>query len=100
MNEIIQKIARNYSNVMNYKETNSTQMCALIGLIYLGGILKSGRLMMHFRMIMVQDLNLDSLEGRKRTEKLCPIRVLYELFLYNCKNGYTPFEYVTIDEKL
>lgn len=37
---------------------------------------------------------------RKKEDKLAPIRKVFDAFVTNCRNAYTPFYYVTIDNKL
>lgn len=89
----------------------------------MGGVLKSSRVNMEelwnsngtgvelFRLTMsmyrfkfllqhIRFDDVDTREERKQLDKLCPIRELFELFVSNCKHAYTPFKYVTIDEKL
>lgn len=39
-------------------------------------------------------------EDRRKLDKLAPIREVFNAFVKNCKDAYTPFHYVTIDEKL
>nr|CAH7758124.1 unnamed protein product [Callosobruchus chinensis] len=96
---------------------------ALIGLLYLSGVLKSNRLNVEeiwtqngtgvelFRLTMSQcrfrflcnHLRFDDLatrEERKETDKLAAIREVFDSVINNFNTAYTPFEWVTIDEKL
>lgn len=52
---------------------------------------------------MLQHLRFDDIDTRverKQVDRLAPIRFIFEYFVTNCKSAYTPFENVTIDEKL
>ena len=98
-------------------------MQALFGLLYLAGVLKSNRLNLKdvydmngtgveiFRLTMsmnrmlflLRNLRFDDAEThneRKNVDKLAPIRDIFDNFVNNCKSAYTPYEYVTIVEKL
>ncbi|XP_072380895.1 uncharacterized protein [Diabrotica undecimpunctata] len=113
----------NYNRENNAKEIGALKIRAFIGLLYLAGVLKSGRLstdelwnkdgsgsemfqltMSRYRFkFLLQHLRIDDTdlrEERKLLDKFCPIREIFEMFTFICKNGCTPFEYVTIDEKL
>lgn len=50
------------------------------------------------RYIRFDDKN--SRENRKKTDKLAPIREIFETFVKNCENGYHTSEFITIDEML
>lgn len=122
-NQHIQKHSVNYSRERNTKETDLVELQALISLLYLAGVLKSGRLnvnelwnndgtgvelfrltMSKFRfMFLLQHLRFDDIDtraDRNRIDKLAPIRNIFDSFVEKCKTAYTPFQNVTIDEKL
>lgn len=103
--------------------TNLSEMHCFIGLLYIAGVLKSGRVnidelwnndgtgveifrigMSKFRFsFLLQHLRFDDMDTRKerhKVDKLAPIRSIFDLFVEKCKSAYTPFENVTIDEKL
>lgn len=43
---------------------------------------------------------IENRTGKRKVDKLGPIRVVFEKFVNNCKTAYTPNEYVTLDKKL
>ncbi|KAB0804070.1 hypothetical protein PPYR_01040 [Photinus pyralis] len=54
-------------------------------------------------LFLLQNLRFDDMETRderKRVDKLAPIRDFFDTFVSKCKLAYSPFENVTIDEKL
>ena len=54
-------------------------------------------------LFLLRNLRFDDAETRnerKNVDKLAPIRDIFNTFVNNCKSAYTPYEYVTIDEKL
>ncbi|KAJ8968536.1 hypothetical protein NQ314_002264 [Rhamnusium bicolor] len=42
----------------------------------------------------------DTRNERQKYDKLAPIRAVFDDFVSNCQSAYSPFHYVTIDEKL
>lgn len=103
--------------------TNISEMHCLIALLYIAGVLKSGRVnidelwnnngtgveifrlaLSKFRFtFLLQNLRFDDMDTRKErqeVDKLAPIRSIFDLFVDRCKSAYTPYENVTIDEKL
>ncbi|KAK9752323.1 Transposase IS4 [Popillia japonica] len=63
------------------------------------------RLVMPIKLLklLLQCLGIDNKDSRKersRTTKLPPIRELFDVFVSNCKNGYSLSKYDTIDDKL
>ncbi|KAJ8914727.1 hypothetical protein NQ315_017437 [Exocentrus adspersus] len=105
------------------KNTDLVEIKAWIGLLYLTGVLKSSRLNLEdlwckngtgvevFRLTMsqqrfrflLQHVRFDdstTRDERRQSDKLAPIREVFENFIANCKTAYTPFQNVTIDEKL
>lgn len=122
-NQHIASTASNYSRERDTSPTNISEIHALFGLLYMAGVLKSSRLNLRelystqgtgveiFRLVMsinrIQFLlrhlrfdNAETREERKKLDKLAPIRDVFDAFNENCKTAYTPFHYVTIDEKL
>ncbi|KAJ8934084.1 hypothetical protein NQ314_013603 [Rhamnusium bicolor] len=100
-----------------------TEIHALLGLLFYVGVLKANRLNLEelrkldssgvemFRLTMsikrfkflltcLRFDNKQTREERKKIDKLAPIREFFDLFLGNCKTGYSPSENVTTDEKL
>lgn len=119
----IDRIKENYSRERNANSTNITEMKALIGLLFLAGLLKSSHLNTEnlwsrdgtgieiFPCVMSQQrfkfllrcLRFDDKsdrEERKKVDRLAPIREIFDIFVQNCKNNYTVSEYCTIDESL
>nr|XP_022901780.1 piggyBac transposable element-derived protein 4-like [Onthophagus taurus] len=105
------------------KQTDKTELLALFGLLYLGGYYKSGRQnvkdlwatddtgVLIFRKTMTLQrfnfllccLRFDSLETRIERvalDKLAPIRTIFDAFVLNCKQIYSPSMYLTVDEQL
>lgn len=103
--------------------TNSQEIYCLFGLLYLAGVLKSGRInieelwnndgtgveifrlgMSKFRFaFLLRNLRFDDMDTRQERQgldKLAPIRSIFDLFVEKCTSAYTPCENVTIDEKL
>lgn len=122
-NQHIESVKNNYSRERDAKPTDISEVQALIGLLYLSGILKSNRLNVEelwntqgtgveiFRLTMgknrffflLQNLRFDNMETRlerKQVDKMAPIREFFESFCHKCRTAYTPFHNVTIDEKL
>lgn len=122
-NKHIQLVRPNYQRERDARDTDIVEIRALIGLLYLAGVLKSSRLHTEelwaknatgvelFRLTMSEkrflfllvNLRFDDLETRNdRTQfdKLAPIREVFDAVVNNYKTAYTPFEFVTIDEKL
>lgn len=122
-NEYISLVATNYSDQNNAKPTNHTEIRALIGLLYMAGICKSNRQntediwrtdgygveIFHLTMslqrfrFLLRCVRFDSKATRsvrKETDKLAPIREIFDLFSQNCQRGYYLSEQVTIDEML
>ncbi|XP_066260450.1 piggyBac transposable element-derived protein 4-like [Euwallacea similis] len=113
----------NYQREKDAKITDLYEVKALIGLLYLSGVLKSNRLNLDemwdkngtgvelFRLTMpqqrfrflMQHLRFDdgtTRSDRRQYDKLASIREVFTDFVLKCKAAYVPFENVTIDEKL
>lgn len=122
-NMFIASKAHQYSRERDVKPTNTSEIFALLGLLYLAGVNKSGRLntkqlwstngtgielfrltmsMNRFKFLLkyIRFDDKDTRAERLKTDKLSPIRELFEIFNENCKKSYCPSEYLTIDEKL
>lgn len=122
-NNYIQTQQGNFSRARDANLTNKAEIQALIGLLYFAGVLKSSRMNTDdlwksdgtgveiFRLTMSQTrfrfllryIRFDDKESRiqrRELDKLAPIREIFDIFVTNCKSAYTPFHYVTIDEKL
>lgn len=122
-NRYISELAQGYARERRGKPTDVCEIKAFLGLLYLAGTLKSGRLntkelwqrnelgIERFWLVMSHDrfhfllrcLRFDDLttrEERKQFDKLAPIRRLFDLFVENCKKTYTVGANTTIDEKL
>ncbi|XP_069692711.1 piggyBac transposable element-derived protein 4-like [Periplaneta americana] len=122
-NRYITKIQPNFSRERNATKTDPTEIKALIGLLFLGGVLRSSHLnckdlfstdgtgverfpatmSMYRFLFLLRCLRFDNIEtrdDRKLLDNLAPIRDLFEAFVSNCKTNYCISEYATIDEKL
>lgn len=103
--------------------TDLTEMKALLGLLYLAAVRKvnnlncadlwktNGTSIELFRLTMslerfrflIRHIRFDNKrtrEDRQKIDKLAAIREMFEIFVTNCKNNYTPSEYTTVDEML
>ena len=119
----LRKFRVNYARESDTADTNIDELKAVIGLLYLAGMLKSShtniqdlwctdgtapenfRLVMRYNRfyILLRALRFDDIRtraARKAVDKLAPIRNLFEGFVQRCKSSYSVSEYVTIDEML
>lgn len=105
-----------------HSTTDISEIKALFGLLYLCGVQRSAHLSLHelwspkfgtslFRATMPLNrfdfltscLRFDDKTTRlqrKENDKFAPIREIWEKFVSNCTEYYTPHEYCTIDEQL
>lgn len=105
-----------------YKETDVFEMRAFLGLIYYSGANKDHDVKMerlwdkHFSsplyscafslrrfQFLLARLRFDdkSTRSRRKAEDgLAPIREIWDIFIMNCRNNYTPSDFLTIDEQL
>ena len=106
-----------------YEPTDKVELRALLGLLYLAGVFRNNHRLLKdfwktdgtgfeiFRVTMAQRrfeflltcLRFDNIENRaqrREIDRLAPIRGIIEQFTENCKNAYSPGQYLTIDEKL
>lgn len=121
-----EEIIRNQTNLavaQRYThQTDETELQGLFGLLYISGSLKSNHLNLEelwskkygppiFRATMnknrfiflIKNLRFDdktTRNQRKESDKFCAIRDIWERYTENCRNNYTPSEYVTVDEQL
>nr|CAI5865669.1 unnamed protein product [Callosobruchus analis] len=120
--EIVRK-TQNIANLQSYQDpTTIVEIKALIGLLYKAGVkwnsglnvfelwsLRDGESI--FRMTMplnrfkflISALRFDdksTRDTRKKQDKLAAIREVWDKFIKNSTNSYTPYEYCTVDEQL
>lgn len=123
-NIYIHKIQGKYAREQDAKLTDSCEIRSLLGILYLAGVLKSGRRSIiemfdmnngtgveaiyvtmtehRFRFLM-RCLRFDDVQSRdlrKSHDKLAAIREVFDLFVGNSKSSYNPSDYLTIDEQL
>lgn len=122
-NLYINSVSINFERSRDARPTNKTEIYAFLGLLIYSGVLKANRLNVKdlwksdgsgveiFRLAMsikrflfllrcLRFDNKDTREERRAIDKLAPIRDFFDIFNQNCKDGYSPSEYMTIDEKL
>lgn len=122
-NLYISSISDNFQRERDAKTTHPTEVLAFLGLLLYSGVLKANRLNIEelwrsdgsgiemFRLVMsikrfrfllrcLRFDNKDTRQNRQETDKLAPIREFFDIFVENCKTGYSLSEYVTVDEKL
>lgn len=122
-NIYLEKMRPFYNRSRDCRETNSTEIFALIGLLYMAGMKKAQHLNVKelwdtdgsapecFRatmskerfLLLLRALRFDDIntrDERKATDNLAPIREVFDDFNSRCKNNYQVGEYVTIDEML
>jgi len=119
----ISLVKKNYSRDRDARDTNQEEIRAYIGLLYMLGVKKLNRTpleeiwatdmtgeefsrcvmsMRRFKFIS-QQIRFDnkaSRAERKKTDKLAPIRDIFEDMIKNSQSYYTVSEYTTVDEKL
>ncbi|XP_055912050.1 piggyBac transposable element-derived protein 4-like [Eupeodes corollae] len=120
----IQKNRNEYKRDRDTRDTNETEIRAVIGILFLIGTFKSSRKNTHkiwdntrgngieacylamsekrFRFLL-RSLRFDDYRTRnerREIDKLAPIRELFEIFLNNFQNNFIPSEYLTVDEQL
>ena len=122
-NKYINDNKKNCSRDRDARTTSKEELFALIGLLYLAGIYKSGR--QNFEDLWAQDgtgvelfhttmssrrfkyllecLRFDDKSTRTerlKSDKLAPIREIFQMFVSNCQKTYSISEFGTIDEML
>lgn len=118
-----QKISMRRESSTSYGECNKAEMKAVFGLLFLAGLFRSGKQNLIdlwendgtgieiFRNTMtrqrfsflVNNLRFDDAStriARAAIDRLAPVRNVFEIFVKNCQDAYTPFEHLTIDEEL
>ncbi|XP_071056485.1 piggyBac transposable element-derived protein 4-like [Onthophagus taurus] len=117
--EIITKSTKYTSQQWFIGPTNEIEICAVIGLLLKAGFYSSSmeelfsvedgpplfRAVMTFSCFkfLLYCLRFDSKttrEERRASDKFAAFREVWDLFISNCKENYTPSEYVTVDETL
>lgn len=122
-NQYIGFISEKYSRNRDANKTDITEIKAFIGLLYLAGVYRNCRLnledlwgsncdgietfkltmsLSRFRFIM-RCIRFDDREtrvDRKKLDRLCPVREIFEQFVENCKKCYSLGANVVVDEKL
>lgn len=122
-NRFLQRIRQSYARERDCLDTNSEEILALFGLLYLAGANKSSKLDICdmwdksmlapqiFRIVMsinrfkllLRALRFDNVndrEERRQQDKLAPIRELFEGFVERCMSSYSPGVNCTVDEML
>lgn len=122
-NIMIRKKAPAYKDKQYCSDTNIVEIKAMFGILYLAGVYRSSHRNLRdlwrtngtgidiFRTVMafnrfsflLQCLRFDNIENRQerlQLDKLAPIRAVFDKFVSNCQQAYTPGQYITIDEKL
>ncbi|XP_055839580.1 piggyBac transposable element-derived protein 4-like [Episyrphus balteatus] len=120
----IEKNRNHFQRDRDARNTNETEIRAVIGILFLIGTFKSSRKNTHkiwdnargsgieacylamsekrFRFLL-RSLRFDDYrtrDERKEIDKLAPIRELFEICLNNFQNNFIPSEYLTVDEQL
>lgn len=122
-NQRIDKVRPNYTRERDARCTTSTEICAFIGLLYMGGLLRASHLnlydlwltdgtgvpffstCMNLRRFkfLIRTIRFDDAttrQQRKQHDKLAPIRELFEQLVEKCKVNFSVSEYLTVDEML
>lgn len=117
-NKEIQKRAKNFQDQRYVQNSDVKELEALFGLLFISCINKDNRKDATdmwssfsaniYRYIMNQNrfeflllrLRFDDKELRDRSDKLAPVRLIWSIFIKNCRESYEPRFYVTIDEQL
>lgn len=119
----LRKIRQNYQRESDVLDTNAEEIKALLGLLYMAGVLRSSHLNVSdlwttdgtapeiFRMVMsykrfyllLRALRFDdeaTRQNRRALDKIAPIRNIFDGFVERCLQNYSVSEYVTLDEML
>lgn len=122
-NKYIEKIQNKFQRERDARTTNVIEIKAVIGLLYLAGVLRSNRQSLEelwgedgfgverFRLVMslkrfkflmrcMRFDDLDTREIRKANDKLAAVREMFTIFVSNCQKCYSLGRDVTVDEKL
>lgn len=117
-NECLFLISKNKAESYHY-HTDKIEMKAYIGLLYYTGLWKSSKVndnrlwdkkngITFYRCMfsrsrftfLTKCLRFDDTDTRNRQDKFAPIRELWDIFIENCKNSYTPSSQCTVEEQL
>ncbi|KAB0805084.1 hypothetical protein PPYR_02054 [Photinus pyralis] len=122
-NIYLAKIRPNYTRERDCLDTDTTEMCGFIGLLYMAGLQKSRYLNTKelwansifapacFRLTMSRERfhllgramrfdDINDRDERKKLDNLAPIREIFEKFVNKCEQNYQVGEYCTVDEML
>lgn len=122
-NRFLERIRPNFTRERDCLNTTSEEMLAFFGLLYYAGLLKSSKVDLSdlwkksmlsppiFRMVMsvnrfkllLRALRFDNIndrQERRQMDKMAPIRELFEEFVQQCTDAYSPGTNCTIDEML
>lgn len=122
-NQHIISVQPNFSRERDVRITDMIEIHAFIGLLYLAGLYKGGRLnleelwdvtgngveifrltmsLIRFRFLMrcIRFDNRQSRDEREKIDRLAAVREIFEMFVENSKTSYSLGANVTIDEKL
>lgn len=122
-NIYINTFKERFSRERDSKTTNPAEIKAVIGVIYMAGVMRSshhnledlyandGTGVEFFRCVialsrlkfLLRSMRFDDIttrEERKSIDKLAPIRDLFDAFVQKCQNRYIVSEFVTVDEML
>ena len=122
-NLYVAKLHEKFSRERDCKLTDTIEIKALIGVLYMAGLKKIShlnvkemwlddgtacdffratmsikRFLFLLRVLRFDDIN--TRDNRKESDNLAPIREIFESFVAHCNENYTPGEYCTIDEML
>lgn len=123
-NIYIENVKAKFTRERDAKLTDDLEVKSLLGILYLIGVIKSGRrnvidlwnnsygtgcdavyltMSEHRFRFLMRSLRFDNIHdrGQRRSlDKLAPIRLLFDKFVSNSVNSFKPTDYLTIDEQL
>lgn len=122
-NIYIRKLIQNEEYDYRRKETTLAEIKAVIGLLYIAGVKHGGRMNLsefwatdgngvaifpatmginRFRFLCrcIRFDDIHSREERRKLDKICAVREIFENFVRNCKSAYTVGALTTLDEML
>lgn len=122
-NKYIEKVKDKFQRERDSRTTDVIEMKAVIGLLYLAGVLRSNRQSLEelwdedgfgverFRLTMnlkrfkflircIRFDDIDTRQARKLYDKLAAVREMITIFVKNCQKYYSLGTHVTVDEKL
>ncbi|UYV67656.1 hypothetical protein LAZ67_5001501 [Cordylochernes scorpioides] len=101
-NIFIETIRPNYSRERDCRNTDENEIRCLLGLIIIIGK-KSAAMAYERFLFLLRVIRFDNVltrQIRRDNDKFAALREIFEMFVANCKQMYSPGEYLTIDEKL